>query len=462
MGPLPASAPPLASASAVKHVVFIDDDKHLRLANVQTLELRGFSVDAFDSARAALSMLNREFDGVVVTDIRMPDMDGLQLFSHLRELDPEIPVILITGHADIAMAVQAMHDGAYDFLAKPYPPDRLIAAIEHAREKRHLILENRRLREAAFTLDTAETPFLGAAPAIQRIKQTLRHIADADVDVLIEGETGTGKDVVATALHRLSRRRTHQFVAINCGALPESVIESELFGHEPGAFTGAQKKRIGRVEHASGGTLFLDEIESMPLSVQVKLLRVLESRQITPLGSNEIRNLDLRVVAATKADLGDPAIRGRFREDLFYRLNVVTIRIPPLRERREDIPLLFAHYLGLASRRFQCEIPEISDAVKHHLLSHHWPGNVRELAHFAERLVLGVPNQPIGVTSTEAFSGLSLPERMERHEAQLIRQALAATDGDVKATLEALGIPRKTFYDKLQRHGIDRQQYTEK
>lgn len=461
-GTSPANYSSAAIAVAPIHVVFIDDDEHLRLANVQTLELRGFSVDAFDSARAALSVLNAEFDGVVVTDIRMPDIDGLQLFARLRELDAEIPVILITGHGDIATAVQAMREGAYDFLAKPYPTDRLVTAIAHAGEKRRLILENRRLRDEAFTLDTAETPFLGTTPAIQRIKQTLRHIADADVDVLIEGETGTGKDVVATALHRLSRRRTHEFVAINCGALPESVIESELFGHEPGAFTGAQKKRIGRVEHASGGTLFLDEIESMPLAVQVKLLRVLESRQITPLGSNEIRNLDLRVVAATKEDLGDPAIRGRFREDLFYRLNVVTIRIPPLRERREDIPLLFAHYLGMASRRFQCAIPETTDAVKHHLLSHHWPGNVRELAHFAERLVLGVPNQPIGSPSSGQAGGLSLPERMERHEAQLIRQALAANDGDVKTTLEALGIPRKTFYDKLQRHGIDRQQYTEK
>ncbi|HCW21378.1 MAG TPA: Fis family transcriptional regulator [Achromobacter sp.] len=439
--------------------MFIDDDEDLRRANVQTLKLHGIAVEAYGSARAALSHLDRDFDGVVVTDLRMPDIDGLQLFHRLRDIDPELPVILITGHGDIATAVQCMRDGAYDFLAKPFPPDRLLTAIAHAAEKRRLVLENRRLREAAFALEADDMPFIGATPAMQRIKQTLRHIADADVDVLVEGETGTGKEVVATALHRLSRRRHRALVAINCGALPESVIESELFGHEAGAFTGAQKKRIGRIEHASGGTLFLDEIESMPLAVQVKLLRVLESRQITPLGSNDVRNLDLRVVAATKEDLGSPAIRGKFREDLFYRLNVVTIRIPPLRERRDDIPLLFAHYLGHASRRFNRDIPDMPASMKQYVMTHDWPGNVRELAHFAERVVLGVLSSPAFDTPPAPDAAQSLPERMERFEAQLIRDALSAHQGDIKATLESLGIPRKTFYDKLQRHGIDRQQY---
>lgn len=441
------------------HVVFIDDDDELRRANVQTLKLQGMAVDAYETARSALPALHRDFDGVVVTDIRMPDIDGLQLFKRLRGIDPELPVILITGHGDIATAVQCMREGAYDFLAKPYAADRLTTAILHAAEKRRLVLENRRLREAAFAVQADEVPFIGTTPAMQRIKETLRHIADANVDVLVEGETGTGKEVVATALHRLSLRRHRELVAINCGALPESVIESELFGHEAGAFTGAHKKRVGRIEHASGGTLFLDEIESMPLAVQVKLLRVLESRQITPLGSNEVRNLDLRVVAATKEDLGSAAIRAKFREDLFYRLNVVTIRIPPLRERRDDIPLLFAHYLGHASRRFHRDIPEMPAAVKQYVMTHDWPGNVRELAHFAERVVLGVLNLPESGPTPQAHEVLSLPERMEIVEAQLIRDALIANRGDVKATLDTLGIPRKTFYDKLQRHSIDRQQY---
>jgi len=453
-----ASVPTIAPEVMRPRAIFIDDDEAMRRANAQTFRLNDITVDIHGSARSALPALGADFDGVVVTDIRMPDMDGLQLFRRIRDIDPDIPVILITGHGDIDIAVQCMRDGAYDFLAKPYPADRLVAAIKHAAEKRHLVLENRRLREAAFSTEGEDTPLIGDAPAMQRVKQILRHVADANVDVLVEGETGTGKEVVASTLHRLSQRRHHPLVAINCGALPDNVIESELFGHEPGAFTGAQKKRIGRIEYSSGGTLFLDEIESMPLAVQVKFLRVLESRQITPLGSNEVRNLDMRVVAATKEDLGMAAQRGTFREDLFYRLNVVTLRIPPLRERREDIPLLFAHYLGNASRRFGREIPEIPASIRHHLDTHDWPGNVRELAHFAERLVLGVLNAP-PASVRPLDSSLTLPERMERFEAEAIRNALAEHRGDVKATLEALGIPRKTFYDKLQRHGIDRHSY---
>jgi two-component system C4-dicarboxylate transport response regulator DctD len=292
---------------------------------------------------------------------------------------------------------------------------------------------------------------------MQRLRRTLRHIADADVDVLVVGETGSGKEVVSSALHRWSRRASRPLVALNCGALPETVIESELFGHEAGAFTGAQKKRVGRIEHASGGTLFLDEIESMPPSLQVKLLRVLETREVAPLGTNEVRSLDLRVVAASKIDLGEAAARGEFREDLFYRLNVVTVRIPPLRERRGDIPLLFAHFLGRAAARFRRPAPPMTAVVERHLLSHDWPGNVRELSHYAERFALGLeaaddPAPPENGAGT-------LPERVERFEAMLIRQALENNGGDVRATLAALGIPRKTFYDKLARHGIDRAQF---
>ncbi|MFU1915359.1 sigma-54-dependent transcriptional regulator [Bordetella avium] len=443
--------------SAAATVILVDDDPDALDAGMQTLLLHGMRAQGYGSAQAALAQIDAQFGGVVVTDVRMPGIDGLAFFQRLRDIDPDIPVILVTGHGDIPMAVQAMRDGAYDFLSKPYPADLLVAAIHRAAEKRRLVLANRQLRAAATQADADETPFIGITPAIQRIKQTLRHIADADVDVLIEGETGTGKEVVATLLHRLSRRRSHPFVAINCGALPETVIESELFGHEPGAFTGAHKKRIGRIEYASGGTLFPDEIESMPLTVQVKLLRVLETRQVTPLGTNEVRKVDLRVVAATKTDLGDPSMRTSFREDLFYRLNVVTIHLPPLRERRDDIPLLFAHFVGQAARRFHCEVPPVTDAIRDHLHTHNWPGNIRELAHFAERFVLGVLNPAPAAAAAE--SQLPLPQRLERYEAEIIRQTLAAHHGEVKATLDALGLPRKTFYDKLQRHGIDRQDY---
>ena len=435
-------------------VAFVDDDAALRGANVQTLELAGFDGRPFDSARAALEVLDENFTGVVVTDVRMPQIDGLQLFRRIKAIDPDLPVILISGHGDIDMAVDAMHDGAYDFLAKPFAAERLVESVRRAAEKRSLVMANRKLRELA-AQSAADGPLIGQAPAIVRLRETLRHIADADVDVLVVGETGSGKEVVARLLHDWSKRAAKRFVALNCGALPETVIESELFGHEPGAFTGAQGRRIGLIEHADGGTLFLDEIESMPPATQVKLLRVLEQRTITPLGTNASRAVDLRVVAAAKVDLGAPAQREHFREDLFYRLNVVTLRVPPLRERREDVPLLFAHFLAQATQRFGRPMPEIGNPVRARLNTHDWPGNVRELSHFAERIALGVAEMELRQPDA-ADSDATLPQRIERYEAQLIREALAFNKGDVQRTIEALGIPRKTFYDKLNRHGIDR------
>jgi two-component system, NtrC family, C4-dicarboxylate transport response regulator DctD len=443
-------------------VFLIDDDKDLLKATKQTLELAGFSVSTFSAATEALKDLSAEFSGVVVSDIRMPHVDGLQLFDRIRRLDEDLPVILITGHGDIPMAVKAIQDGAYDFITKPFAADRLVQSVHRAAEKRRLVLDNRSLREAAEQAQ-GDLPLLGQTPAIERLRATLRQIADTDVDVLVTGETGSGKEVVASLLHRWSRRSKGNFVALNCGALPETVIESELFGHEAGAFTGAQKKRIGRIEHASGGTLFLDEIESMPASAQVQMLRVLEMREVTPLGTNEVRPVDLRVVAAAKIDLGDPRERGDFREDLFYRLNVVTISIPPLRDRRDDIPLLFAHFTERAASRFKRPVPVASPELLRHLKSHDWPGNVRELSHFAERFVLGLEAIPAetpqnGMEDNEA--SLPLPARIDRYEADIIRETLTRNDGDVRRTIETLGIPRKTFYDKLQRHGIERAAFT--
>ncbi|WP_336813613.1 sigma-54-dependent transcriptional regulator [Bosea sp. MMO-172] len=447
-----------AGSVAAIEVSFVDDDPDLRDANVQALRLAGFRAVALPSGEAALERIGPDYAGIVVTDIRMPGMDGIELFRRLRELDPDIPVIMISGHADIATAVGAMSEGAYDFIAKPYAGERLVETLRRAAEKRALVLENRRLRALA-EQGEEETALIGETAAITRLRQTIRELADVDVDVLVLGETGTGKEVVASLLHRLGRRRDKPFVALNCGALPDSVIESELFGYEPGAFTGAQKKRIGRIEHSSGGTLFLDELESMPPSAQVKLLRVLEMREIAPLGSNDLRRVDLRVVAATKADLGDPAQRRDFREDLYYRLNVVALRIPPLRERRRDIPLLFTRFLARAAEKYRRPVPTLDRAVERHLVENDWPGNVRELVHFAERVALGLsgdlPAQPNRFDTPVA----SLPDRLNAIEANLIREALEANRGDVRATLEMLGIPRKTFYDKLTRHGIDRAAY---
>lgn len=439
------------------HIAFIDDDPDLLAATVQSLELAGFEVTAFNNAQEALEQLPPDYPGAVISDIRMPGMNGIDLFRLLRTRDPELPVILITGHGTIAMAVQAMQEGAYDFLTKPYAPDQLLTAARHAATQRRLCMENRALQQALQT-DAGGPPLLGDSAVMARLRNTLRHIADADADVLIEGETGSGKEVVATLLHRWSKRAPHHLVAVNCGALPENIIESELFGHEAGAFTGAQKRRTGLIEHASRGTLFLDEIESMPLAAQTRLLRVLENRKVQPLGSNEERAVDLRVVAASKVDLGDPAQRANFRADLYYRLNVITLRLPPLRERREDIPLLFAHFCALAGRKFSRPAPPPDAQTLAQLEMHDWPGNVRELAHYAERHVLGLTRHE-AVPALPA--GLTLPERMERYEAQVIRQTLLACRGSVKDTIAALGIPRKTFYDKLQRHGIQRSSFAD-
>ncbi len=444
-------------------LIFVDDDPDLRRATAQMLKLAGFAVQAFDAAEPALAALDAGFEGPVVTDIRMPRMSGLEFHDRIRALDPDLPVILVTGHADVDLAVSAVKNGVYDFISKPFDGERLVGTVRRAAEKRRLVLENRRLREAAAELPD-DLPLVGNAPGLRTLREMVRRVADTDVDVLILGETGTGKEVVASLLHRWSsRRRAKNFVALNCGALPETVLESELFGHEAGAFTGAQKRRVGRIEHASGGTLFLDEIESCPPAIQVKLLRVLETREVEPLGTNERRRLDLRVVAATKVDLGDPAARGDFRADLYYRLNVVTLRIPPLRERREDAPLLFAHFARRAAERFGLPVPPLTAAIRHRLETHDWPGNVRELLHFADRAVLGLeedaPPSPEPLAAPGAGGDRTLPEMVEQYEAEVIRATLQQHRGDVRATLEALGLPRKTFYDKLKRYGIVRSDY---
>jgi two-component system C4-dicarboxylate transport response regulator DctD len=441
-----------AGPSAAERVVFIDDEAEVCRANRQSLELDGYRVETFGAAAPALTAILADPPGLVITDVRLPDLDGNALFARLRAIDPELPVILITGHGDIRMAVAAMRDGAYDFLAKPYPAEALLASARRALDRRRLVLENRRLRarlDAALEEDPA---FLGVSPEIVRLRKLVREVAQADVDVLVFGETGSGKEVVASALHRWGRRAKRNFVAMNCGALPDSVVESELFGHEAGAFTGALKRRVGRIEHAQGGTLFLDEIESMPLGLQVKILRVLQERVVEPLGSNDILPIDMRVVAATKVDLGQAAAQGTFRDDLYHRLNVITIPIPPLRDRREDVMLLFQEFLRRASARFKREVPAVSAHAMDHLRRHDWPGNVRELGHFAERYALGLGQSDFSASEPAATG--TLAEQVDRFERGLIREELIVAAGDVRLAAESLGTPRKTLYDKIARHGL--------
>lgn len=443
----------MTDAGLVDSVIFIDDDAAVRSANAQSLGLAGFEVQAFATAEAALAVITTDFPGIVVTDVRLPGVDGLALLRQVVEIDADLPVILITGHGDVPMAVAAMRQGAYDFLEKPYPTARLVDAVQHAIEKRRLVLENRALRAELARQEGADALLLGRSPAMDKVRRTLADIAAIDVDVLVYGEPGSGKAAVAAAIHRSSPRQRGKLVALNCSAMPQSSAESDLFGHEAGAFSGAVRRRVGRIEQADGGTLLLEEIEHLPLPLEVKLLRVLKERAVEPLGADELLPVDLRVIATTNTDLAQAVGRREFREDLFYRLNVVTVTMPPLRDRREDIPLLFEHFAGQAARRFGRDPPKPTTELMGFLLGHPWSGNVRELAHFAERLVLGLTEHP-GAPGPAAPSS-SLSEQMEAFECALIAHALATTKGDIRATLAMLKLPRKTLYDKLNRHRID-------
>jgi len=444
-------------------VLFIDDEKHIRQANQQTLELADLMVTCVDSAEKGLELLSREWSGIIVCDIRLPKMDGMQFLKEVRKVDQDLPVILITGHGDISMAVQAMRDGAYDFIEKPYSTERLVKTVLRGLEKRSLTLENRILRRE-LELHSAPGPrIIGRTRIMENLRTTIAQVADTGADVLVLGETGTGKELVARALHENSRRRTKNFVAINCGAVSESIMESELFGHEAGAFTDAKTQRIGKFEHANGGTLLLDEIESMPLRVQIHLLRVLQERALERLGSNKLIPLDMRVVAASKIDLRSAAERGDFREDLYYRLNVVCLEIPPLRERREDIALLFHHFLLVAGHRYQKEAPIPDGSQMNVLMSYQWPGNVRELRNLAERYVL--LGHQFDYSLEKLLSGQdrdqesSLPRQVECFERSLIEQALTGANGSIKEAMCTLAIPRKTLYDKMRKYGLDKSDY---
>ena len=437
-------------------VFLVEDDGAVRKGCEQALALADIAVRGFADAEAMLAALATSRPALVVSDIRLPGRDGMALLRELRQFDRDLPVLLVTGHGDVAMAVEAMREGAHDFIEKPFPSERLIAAVRSALDKRALLLENRQLKERlhAAGLDA----LIGETPAMQAIRQMIAALAPTGVDILINGETGCGKEVVARAIHDASGRRG-PFVAVNCAALPESVFESELFGHEAGAFTGAGKRRVGRIEHASGGTLFLDEIESMPLALQVKLLRVLQERSVERLGSNLSIPVDCRVVAASKADLKALADAGQFRADIYYRLNVVSIDLPPLRERRADIPLLIAAFLQEAAQRYQRPVATWTPADLGRWQAHDWPGNVRELKNVANRWALGLAD---GLAAAAGEGpGTSLSARVDAAERQAIEAALRVHAGNVAQAADALQVPKKTLYDKLARHGICAEQFRE-
>ncbi|BEV72712.1 MULTISPECIES: sigma-54 dependent transcriptional regulator [unclassified Paludibacterium] len=433
-------------------VFIVEDDPSVLLGCMQAFELEGIPVQGAASAEEALQQIGSGFAGVVVSDIRLPGTDGMALLKKLRQRDAELPVILITGHGDISLAVQAMKDGAYDFIEKPFSPERLLDVTRRALEQRRLGLAVRNLEQQLQSKFTLEAQLIGRSPAMARIRAMIADLADTAANVLIHGETGCGKELVARCLHQASKRSERPFVALNCGGLSDTLFESELFGHEAHAFTDAKKKRIGKFEYANGGTLLFDEIESMPIAQQIKLLRVLQERSFERLGSNTPVPLDCRIIAATKFDLKAMSDAGQFRSDLYYRLNVVSLTLPPLRERREDIPLLFEHFLVQACARFDRPTPVLEPDEQALLLGHDWPGNVRELRNVAERFALGI-RTPL-LPEARGADTPSLAQSVEDFERVLIAEALRRHDGNLSRASESLKMPKTTLFDKVRKYGL--------
>ncbi|ARQ73621.1 MULTISPECIES: two-component response regulator AauR [Pseudomonas] len=433
-------------------VLIVEDDPHVLLGCQQALALEDIRSEGVGSAEQALALVGDNFPGIVISDIRLPGMDGLELLKQLKGRDRTLPVVLITGHGDISMAVGAMRDGAYDFMEKPFSPERLVDVARRALEQRSLAREVWSLRRQLAERDSLEGRIIGRSPAMQQLRELIANVADTSANVLIEGETGTGKELVARCLHDFSRRQPQQFVALNCGGLPENLFESEIFGHEANAFTGAGKRRIGKIEHAHGGTLFLDEVESMPLNLQIKLLRVLQERTLERLGSNQSIDVDCRVIAATKSDLDQLSKASQFRSDLYYRLNVVTLELPPLRERREDILQLFEYFLQQSSLRFDRTAPELDNQTVSSLMSHDWPGNVRELRNVAERFALGLP--AFKKPGSNAAQGLGFSEAVEAFERNLLTDALQRSGGNLTQASQELGMAKTTLFDKVKKYGL--------
>lgn len=443
----------------IGEIFLIDDEEEILHACNQTFELEGYTIRTFTRAEAVLPLLHEDWMGAVITDVKMPGMDGIQLFEEIRKVSSDIPVIILTGHGDVPMAISAMHNGAFDFIEKPTPPIQLLDVAARALETRRAVLEKQLLYKRIGSGDDIATRILGDSAKVNELRGVLQSLAVIDVDVLLIGETGAGKELAARCLHDMGHRAEGRFVEVNCGAIPENLVESELFGHEKGAFTSASNTRIGKIELSDGGTLFLDEIESMTQDVQVRLLRALQERKIERVGGSRTIPVDFRVVAASKIDLRDAVGNGTFREDLFYRLNVARIPIPPLRERKEDISLILNYFLSQMAERFDRPEPVLPLGLSEKLYAYQWPGNVRELRNVAQQLVLGLAIDLAGSRHDEADLDLNLgfDELVQRYEKRIIEEALERCRGRVEKTAQLLKIPRKRLYLRMQKLDISRE-----
>jgi len=440
-------------------ILIVDDEFSVRDSLYRWFVKDGYEVTAAENAKEALRAMQERRYQIALLDIRMPGMDGMELQEHVRRIDPRVAVIMLTAFASVDTAVRALKQGAFDYVVKPVDPDQLSHQVRRALEARRLQEENAQLREAIDEV-VASDKIVGESPPMRKVMELVGHVAQTDATVLIRGESGTGKEVIARAIHATSKRRYLPLVCVNCGALPENLLESELFGHEKGAFTGAQSRHKGKIEMADGGTLFLDEVGAINAKMQVDLLRVLETRELTRIGGTRPMKIDFRVICATNEDLELAVEEGRFREDFYYRINVFTIDLPPLRARRPDIPLLANHFLDRFARKMDKRITAISLEAMAILNAYDWPGNVRELSNAIERaMVVGRPpsirpeDLPLRRPATSDLSdGQSLADVERRH----IAAVLERTSGNITQAAEILNVDRVTVYNKIKRYGLRR------
>ena len=431
-------------------VFVVEDDADHRLALCDLVGAAGHAASGFAGAAEALAALAADMPDLLVTDLRMPGMDGLDLLRAVKARSADLPVILLTGHGDVGHAVQAMRAGAEDFLEKPYDAAHLVSVIGRTLAARATRAELGRLQ--AVLSERAGVAILGASRAIRALRARIAALAPLDIDVVITGETGTGKELAARALHAASPRSERPFIAVNCAAIPDAMFEILMFGHAASTFAGAGEARGGKIEAADGGTLVLDEVEALPLPSQAKLLRALQERAVERLGENRLRPVDIRVVAMTKIDLRAAAAAGAFRADLFYRLAGAEIATPSLREAGEDIPLILSHYAQLAARRYGRPDPDIPHALTQALKRRPWEGNVRELKAYAEAYALGLVDPR--TDGALALPARTLAEKVADFEAREIAAALDRHRGNTVRTAETLGLPRRTLNDKMRRYGL--------
>ncbi len=440
-------------------ILVVDDEFSVRDSLYNWFKTEGYRVDTAENGMEALKKLQEGPWDIALVDIKMPGMDGMELQRHIKRIDNTITVIIITAYATVDTAVDAMKEGAFDYLSKPVDPDKLSILIRNAVNQRRLIAENIQLKQKVEEL-SLQDEIVGDSPQIKKILEMIDTVAKTDATVMIRGESGTGKELVAQAIHGKSNRRYFPIISINCGAFPEGLLESELFGHEKGAFTGAQYKRKGKLEMANGGTLFFDEIGNIAVKMQMDLLRVIESKQFTPLGSNKVVSVDFRIIAATNSNLEKKVAEQEFREDLYYRLNVFSIQIPPLRERPLDIPLIARYFLEKYARSMSKDVTDISPEAMKMLVQYNWPGNIRELRNTIERalVVVGERDQIEPDDLNLLFLSKTNPpgDSLEEIEKAHVQRILEQSDWNISRSAEILKIDRVTLYNKIKKYGLQR------